>query len=94
MYRIIKSVQSSYDNPIGKQIMDEINTQLRYVYGINKYVLLMSIKDNPISKSLTLEFLYGRDLVDFRISEYEPIDIDHMISIIEPKVRNEVRNED
>lgn len=87
-YRIIKSIQSVFNNSIERQVIEEINNQLRYFYGINRYVVLVGVLENPILKSLTLEISYDRGVFHFRISEYEPIDIDHIISTIEPEVRN------
>ena len=87
-YRIIKSIQPVFDKSIERQVIEEINNQLRYFYDINRYVVLLGVLENPILQSLTLEILYGRGVFHFRISKYEPIDIDHIISTIEPEVRN------
>lgn len=87
-YRIIKSIQSGFYNLIERQVVEEINNQLRYFYGINRYVVLLGVLENPILQSLTLELSYDRGVFHFRISEYEPIDIDNIISTIEPEVRN------
>lgn len=87
-YRIIKSIKSVFNNSIERQVIEEINNQLRYFYGINRDVVLLSVLDNPILQCLTLEILYGRDIFHFRISEHKPINIDDIIYTIEPEARN------
>lgn len=87
MYKIIKFIDANKYNPIGAKLAEEINNQLRFIYNINRYVLLLGTFENPREQALTLQFSYGKGIFNVKISEYNPIDIDNIISIIEPETK-------